>query len=514
MKLKDWLFLRQVRRFLAVGGWSFGGLTPVARAAARRGCLAEVAAMRRRLERMLDDAIERVQFAQVVAQDVWAYQAPAWLAVAVSLVFGDTGVWYQGIRASMSALPWPLALLVAVVFAVGLAAGWHCLFAVLLWRPMEKTQLQESVRVRQVVRWHRSVFWSLFSIGFSALILLQTVRFVPASWVNVALVLQGSLLLFAVLNITLPAAAGTASSLATFLGARDRAVEKRREIEELLIRLGDVARDLEDEGTDRDPSPTTTVGRAVASMVAILFIAASAARANDCLAAVDATASVLAADRQRAVRFVVESLPELREHYGCSTLVVAQFTDDGPWTMPRTAFLIPEVPTWQDCATAEPEPVESASFLDEFDNVKEAKLSEFRAACASEQKGFRESHANQWARLEQGIADALTVRAPLTGGTTSIAGFLGGVLSGPRPYALVVIVSDGLDATLDRSDLTVPDSVPVVMILTRADPSYADDDAVLAHAATWRARGVAVVLTSDLFPLIWSALRQSGAADE
>ena len=510
-----WLFLRRVRRFLAEVSPSVQGLTEAAAARATsayqrtRDHIAPRLA--RRLRHHLADAKSRLRLVEPITEFTSAYPPAAWLWTGLMMLLADMQFGYYAIRSSASSVTWPIALVVAILIAVFLAAGCHGLTTVSLRRPLQNKRLRDSVRVEQVVAQHRRVFRVFFWISVAAVLALMISRFLPAEWVG-PLVTSWGWMPFVVLSITLPAAAGIATALGHFLSAPEDAKEEVRAIEEFLIQLGEEQPAGDSDSTSAPAGATSATHKAL-MLAFLLAVAPGIARADGaCLIPMDETASVFAPDRELASAFLVDTVLEITQRYECSEVVVARFSDEGPWTRRRT-FVVPQEPTTVDCTQLEPEPLTGTlAFYEILDKVREHRRSELVAACEPEQAAIQQEFHRQQTVFVDAVRHALEVAEPQRRVTTRILGLLRGVLQETRRYNVIIVVSDGVESlSREPIPLEFPHGIDIVMLLARPGPEYTRNAAPADYVSLWEQRvpGMRVVRVTELYHDLWHDLAAS-----
>lgn len=237
-----------------------------------------------------------------------------------------------------------------------------------------------------------------------------------------------------------------------------------------------------------------------------LSIADAQAQANGtaCLIGIDESASVDAADRARVIENLVVSADDYARQMGCRWVVVARFAGDGRFT-PTTWIPVAPQRLWTDCRLAEPEALSGhVGIYNYVETVYRARKEEAVAACERKRADLsREVRARQ-SEFITALRDAMRVESRAD--WSRITEFLQGSLDNGY-YRAVVLVSDGLDNPPVPLNLRVPPGIPVVLILTRSNPMFANRNQVLDRAREWaEVPGVILITAGELPPEPWSLI--------
>lgn len=290
------------------------------------------------------------------------------------------------------------------------------------------------------------------------------------------------------LNCCLALLAGTAASLAVLLGRPFRYEALQFLIDQKLRLIEYLKRFI----------PPIVV-------IALVGCVTIAHAGGDCVFGIDPTPSVNGADRAEANDYLLKTVFEATEAFGCQRLVTVVVGCDVRHAR-RRWIDVPPIPPPNDCAKVEPEPLSGHSQVWNFvATVVESRKDDYISECEAKQATReRDLLASRTAFLEVMKSSLIVGQRSECSRITPLAEDL--LESGL--YRLVVVVTDGVDnPPSSLRGIVVPDGVRVVIVLTRPNPAYARVEEGLARAAEWaKVPGVTVITVAELRPGLWRDL--------
>jgi len=502
MSLESWIEKR--------GRFVSGILDPIVRAQVIwQKVLPEVRARKRKAEEREQKYAARFDRVRWVADSDYAASASDYLLTAAAVFTFDVFIWIRTTLATMTGVPRLLAT--GFAFFVALVLG-------LMSHGASRMAFLHRHNMDETIRKHHRAAYVGGSITLAGGFWLLIVRYLPPEAVGP--MLKWTWVPLLAMHFAGPATAGVLSSIGFLLiyprwtqAQKNSAHEEATKLAEFEKRLEQLARDDEPDPNRPDDAPAGPGRTPVAAIVMLIGIwswagvagSVHAGEQEACAALIDDSASLSAADRERAVEFVEDSLTEFLAAAECRWLVVGRFHEDGRWTK-RDWLEVPKAAP-ADCSTAQPAPLSGPNaILKDYTNVQESRKDEVVALCERERQAWQKTSEQAWRAFHEAVHSRLGTANARSDVGTSIVELLESLAgSGIR---VIVLITDGIDTREAIPALELPPDVTVILLLGAPDPRYASREAVLEAAKQWQRVGgqLSTILVSELRPDLWSVL--------
>lgn len=236
----------------------------------------------------------------------------------------------------------------------------------------------------------------------------------------------------------------------------------------------------------------------LALLAAAVFAGQAMAADGFIVWAIDITDSVDPAQRAAGIETLIDSALDVAHALGADRIEIVKFSDqdmlsESEWVR------VPPAPRSEDCQKAKPAFQVTEGWISFSPQLAIDRKDEAVRACVRDQAARRGASESDIQRFHEQLRRA--VRAtPIAEGTTRIVPIVKYLVALPGLRGLFLL-SDCLDHSgVPVASVTVPDAVPLTVIVARLNPRRHDSTAreVIAAAGAWKAlHGVAVTTVAE-----------------